>query len=112
MQSASIAQCQELSATLLVEHHDLKASELLLFLHRFKAGAYGKFYNVFDPLVITDAIRTFRRERAEAHEQNQRAEQAREFEQAKQHSVTYQQYLQLKERAEQGDAEAIKQLTP
>ena len=35
----------------------LKASEMMLFFWRFKAGCYGRFYGVVDPLIIMDALR-------------------------------------------------------
>lgn len=42
----------------------LKAVELMLFFRRFKSGAYGRFYGTVDPLVVTDALRTFLEERS------------------------------------------------
>lgn len=46
------------------EYRHLKITELLLFFHRFKAGAYGRFYGSVDPMVITCALREFMQDRA------------------------------------------------
>lgn len=43
----------------------LKLSELMLFFQRFKAGHYGHFYGMVDPLVITEALQVFLEYRAD-----------------------------------------------
>lgn len=45
------------------EYDFLKASELLLFFYKFKAGKYGRFYGTVDPLIIEDALEEFCTER-------------------------------------------------
>ena len=59
----------------------LKATELMLFFYRLKAGRYGHFYGSIDPMVIMDDIRKrFMPERAlviERAENEQRAEEER-----------------------------------
>jgi hypothetical protein len=45
-------QVLELSVMIRVEYYYLKASELLLFFFKLKAGEYGTFYGVVDPMVI------------------------------------------------------------
>lgn len=39
------------------EYSYLKATELMLFFYRFKAGKYGQFYGRVDPLIIMEALR-------------------------------------------------------
>ena len=43
-------QVLELSVMIRVEYYYLKASELLLFFFKLKAGEYGTFYGVVDPM--------------------------------------------------------------
>lgn len=75
------------------EYGYLKVSELLLFFFRFKAGAYGRFYGVVDPMVITTALREFMKERAWACEQHERQLRQQELEEdEKQNRLTYQEY--------------------
>lgn len=73
----------------------LKVTELMLFFRRFKSGRYGHFYGAVDPLVITEALGTFRRERADAHSERERQEQdpIRNFNKAKEQAITYEEYL-------------------
>ena len=56
----------DLASVISTEYFYLKASELMLFFHRFKTGRYGRFYGAVDPLVITSALRDFIGERADA----------------------------------------------
>lgn len=57
-------QMDDFSSIVLTDFSFLKVSELLLFFHRFKAGAYGQFYGAVDPLVIATALREFMSVRA------------------------------------------------
>lgn len=65
-------QAEFLANTIVNEHYDLKASELMLFFYQFKAGKYGHFYGVIDPMRITIALDKFCDDRdrvIERHEQ-------------------------------------------
>lgn len=70
-------QAEFLANTIVNEHHDLKASELLLFFYKFKAGEYGHFYGVIDPMRITIALDEFCDERDHVIEQHRREEEKR-----------------------------------
>lgn len=61
----TIDQAHELARIIAAEYHYFKITELLMFFYRFKAGHYGRFYGSVDPMVITCAIREFKRERNE-----------------------------------------------
>lgn len=66
---------EECARIITIDFSWLKVSEMMLFLHRFKSGRYGRFYGVVDPLIITTSLRTFVDERNEAymkHEQQER----------------------------------------
>jgi hypothetical protein len=58
-------QQQNLARLLSVEYHYLKVTELLVFFYRLKLGCYGRFYVNVDPMMITCALREFKRERNE-----------------------------------------------
>ncbi len=58
-------QLHDLANVIVVEYGYLNLAEIMLFAHRFKAGAYGKFYGAVDPLNITCALRSFIKERSE-----------------------------------------------
>lgn len=64
----NIAQMENLSLIIQTEYYYFKASELLLFFHKMKAGVYGVFYGVVDPIVITAALVEFRDYRHLQHE--------------------------------------------
>lgn len=67
-------QAEFLAEVIANEYGFLKASELLLFFYKFKAGEYGHFYGAVDPMRITMALDEFCDERErilERHEQEQ-----------------------------------------
>lgn len=51
-----------LAAIICTQFRRLKATELLLFLVKAKAGQFGKFYNTIDPMDISTAIATWNKE--------------------------------------------------
>ena len=65
-------QAEFLANTIVNEHYDLKASELLLFFYQFKVGKYGHFYGVIAPMRITIALDEFCDERDRVIEQHRK----------------------------------------
>ena len=65
-------QAEFLANTIVNEHYDLKASDLLLFFYQFKTGKYGHFYGVIDPMRITIALDEFCDERDRVIEQHRK----------------------------------------
>ena len=63
---------------MVTEHGNLKATEIMLFFHKFKAGCYGQFYGSVDPLIIMQALEKFCKERE--HVLRRKEEQQREIE--------------------------------
>lgn len=59
----NMSQLETVAEIIRTEYYYLKASELLLFFFKFKAGEFGKFYGITDPLVITSALIEFNRYR-------------------------------------------------
>ena len=75
------AQMTQLARIIVNEFGYLKVSEIMLFLHRFKSGRYGRFYGAVDPLVIVTALRyNFMNERAEAIDEREHAQEHAEWE--------------------------------
>lgn len=70
-----------LAKTILAEYGYLKLTEVMLFIHRFKVGAFGTFYGSVDPLTITNALLKFiKYDRGEAYDkriQEEREERER-----------------------------------
>ena len=74
-------QMTQLARIIVNEFGYLKVSEIMLFLHRFKSGRYGRFYGAVDPLVIVTALRyNFMNERADAIDERERAQERTEWE--------------------------------
>lgn len=74
-------QMTQLARIIIQEFSFLKVTEVMLFLHRLKAGHYGRFYGAIDPMVIMSALRhDFMNERARAIDEHERARQRAEWE--------------------------------
>ena len=74
-------QMTQLARVIVSEFGFLKVSEIMLFLHRFKAGRYGRFYGSVDPMIIVIALRhDFMNERAGAIGKRERARERAEWE--------------------------------
>lgn len=106
------AQSTVAAHTILTSYYYLNVAEVMLFFFNFKAGKYGKFYGAVDPLTITTALRTFCAERRDALFKIESDLAAAEREKPREGCISREQYLELKRRAEQGDEEALKLLTP
>lgn len=107
--AANVEQVQELSSVILTEYYWLNAAELLLFVHRFKCGNYGKFYKSFEPLTIMQGLKQFVLERGNAFAEKEKQDRLAEIESA-QDGISYSEYLQLKKAAQRGDELALERL--
>ena len=68
-------QAEFLAEVIANEYGFLKASELLLFFYKFKAGEYGHFYGAVDPMRITMALDEFCKERERILERHKREQE-------------------------------------
>ena len=68
-------QAEFLAEVIANEYGFLKASEILLFFYKFKAGEYGHFYGVVDPMRITEALDEFCDERERILERHEREQE-------------------------------------
>ncbi len=74
-------QMKQLARIIIQEFGYLKVTEVMLFLHRFKAGRYGRFYGAIDPMMIVMALRReFMRERADAIDKREQEQRHAEWE--------------------------------
>lgn len=105
-------QSRATAKAILATSHYLNLNELLLFFFKFKAGEYGRFYGQIDPLVITNALQDFKRDRRDALFTIESQRAATERAKRSTGAVSREEYEKLKARAARGDTEALKQLKP
>lgn len=76
----------------------LKAAEIMLFLSRFKAGMYGRFYGGDSyALVVTTALQQFMDERSTFYDKVEREEANRRLLEDKKDAITFEEYKRRKE---------------
>ena len=88
----------EIGKTIAAGFYYLKASEFCLFFLWLKCGKYGKFYGCIDPIVITNALQSFCKERVDyidKAEKEQNLKRAIEL-RNRPHAVTFEEYLRMK----------------
>lgn len=93
----TIPELMEISKVIVAGFFYLKTSELCLFFLWFKIGKYGKFYGCIDPLVITNALQQFAKERAEyidKYESEKRMEELQKLRERK-NAITFNEYKKL-----------------
>lgn len=106
-------QLNELAELFLSEYYYINAAEICLFIARFKAGKYGRFYGSIDPMKITSAMLEYVKERRidiESYERAQyRIQRQKEIEERGKNCVPYAEYLEMERKlVESGDEEAKK----
>ncbi len=89
LQGKPLEECASVIAT---EFYYLKVSEIMLFLHWFKAGRFGRFYGSVDPLVITTSLRDFMKIRNMEIDKRQQEERNRANEEAVKNAITYEEF--------------------
>ena len=109
-------QIYELAGLILAEYYYLNAAEILFFLARFKTGHYGTFYGAIDPMKITSGLIQYAEDRRKDFDRYEREQyqlqREREIERRGNLRVSYAAYQEIRRRAEEGDSEAKKLLTP
>lgn len=91
-----LKQVETLAKTIICAFSYLKVTELMVFFQKFKAGEYGKFYGVFDNLVITEALTKFLEYRKQQIDIALREKENKRREQSAKEAVTYEEYLAIK----------------
>ena len=91
--SQQIEQC---AAVICGQFGWLKITEIMRFCWLFKAGKYGKFYGNVDPMVITTALRTFIRDRADIIDHHESEINFAKIREGAKDGISYDEYLKLK----------------
>lgn len=87
-----------LAQTVAAQYKTLKVAEILLFVSRFMAGKYGRFYGSDSyALVVTEAINVFMAEREHYYADIEREKHEKAIEEGKKGTITYEEYKKLKE---------------
>ncbi len=112
----SDVQMLELAEIISAEYHWLNLAEMHVFFIRLKGGRYGTFYGSIDPMKITASLTLFVRERHRelaAHESElQRRSRTDRPAGRRAGCVTYEEYLDIRRRADEGDEDALRLLLP
>lgn len=88
----------DLAQTITNNYGMLKAAEIMLFLSRFKAGMYGRFYGGDSyALVVTTALHQFMEERAAFYDRVEREENNRRLLEDGKDAITFEEYKRRKE---------------
>ena len=90
----------ETAKIIIAGYPDFKLTEFMVFFQRFKQGLYGTFYGVFDPMVITRALRQFKSEREALlkryEDKRRQQERQQQWEESQRNSLTYDEWRELK----------------
>ena len=83
------AQMKELSSMIILKSEYLKASEILLFFYKLKAGDFGGFYGTVDPQKVGEYLNAFRNWRSLALDKlySKQAQEQRERERREWHKM-------------------------
>ena len=96
-------QIYNLACTIAANYKTLKIAEILLFVSRFEAGKYGKFYgDTSYALTVGDAINQFMVEREHYYADIERQRAEKKIEESKKGAVTFEEYKRMK--AEKGES--------
>lgn len=91
-------QVYDLARTITSQYKTLKVAEILLFVSRFKAGKYGRFYGGDSyALVVTEAINQFMVERGNYYDEIERERTERKIEESKKRAISFEEYKRMKE---------------
>ena len=86
-------QLEECAFVIATEFHYLKISEIMLFMHRFKSGRYGRFYGAVDPFVIVTSLREFLKERSYDYEKHEQQLNFLRMEESSKKAITYEEHI-------------------
>lgn len=96
---------QQLAQIIAKEFYYLKVSEMMLFFYRFKLGTYGRFFGTIDPLIITQSLREFLKERfvvIDTAEQEKARQMRKEWQKD---AISYEQWIREKAEAAKKEEE-------
>lgn len=91
-------QIYNLACTIAANYKTLMIVEILLFVSRFEAGKYGKFYgDTSYALTVTDAMNQFMVEREHYYADIERERMEKQIAESKKGAMTFEEYKRMKE---------------
>lgn len=96
-------QVYNLACNICANYKTLKVVEFLLFVTKFEAGKYGRFYgDTSYALVVGDALNQFMIEREHYYADIERQRAEKKIEESKKGTITFDEYKRMK--AEKGES--------
>ena len=91
-------QVYNLACNIATNYKTLKVVEMLLFVSRFEAGRYGRFYGGDSyALIVTEAINTFMSERTRYYDEIERERIARKEKEESKNAISFEEYKRMTE---------------
>lgn len=91
-------QVYDLARTITSQFKTLKVAEVLLFVSRFKAGKYGRFYGGDSyALIVTEAMNQFMVERENYYAEIERERTDKIIEESKKGAISFEEYKRMRE---------------
>jgi hypothetical protein len=104
-------QIYNLACNIYANYKTLKVVEFLLFVSRFEAGKYGKFYgDTSYALTVGDALSQFMVEREHYYADIERLRAEKKIEESKKGTVTFEEYKRMKEAKGEGVSETLSEM--
>ena len=91
-------QVYDLARTVTSQFKTLKVAEILLFVSRFKAGKYGRFYGGDSyALIVTEAMNQFMEERENYYAEIERERTDKIIAESKKGAISFEEYKRMRE---------------
>lgn len=104
-------QMYNLACTIATNYKTLKIAEILLFVSRFEAGKYGRFYgDTSYALVVGDALNQFMVEREHYYADIERQRAEKKIEESKKGAITFEEYKKMKEAKGESVSETLSEI--
>lgn len=104
-------QIYNLACNIYANYKTLKVVEFMLFVSRFEAGKYGKFYgDTSYALTVGDALNQFMVEREHYYADIERLRAEKKIEESKKGTVTFEEYKRMKEDKGESVSDTLKEM--
>jgi hypothetical protein len=104
-------QIYNLSCNIYANYKTLKVVEFLLFVTKFEAGKYGRFYgDTSYALVVGDALNQFMVEREHYYADIERERAEKKREESKKGAITFEEYKRMKEAKGESVSDTLKEM--
>lgn len=104
-------QIYNLSCTIAANYKTLKIAEILLFVSRFEAGKYGKFYgDTSYALTVGEALNQFMVEREHYYADIERERAEKKIAESKKGAITFEEYKRMKKEKGEEISETLSEM--